>query len=160
MASFPDDRHNAIAAAYDFSSSRLIADIGGGNGETLRCILARFPDTFGIVFDREDVVKAIPTDKLVSGRLKTQGGSFFDMIPSGADHYLLVRVLHNWPDERALNILRACRAAVTSTTRLLIGEQILEPDPSRGRPMDYLVDLQMMAMFGSARTRTKAEFGE
>src|SRR6266567_4597452 len=36
MAHFPDDRHAAFAATYDFSSARLICDIGGGTGETLR----------------------------------------------------------------------------------------------------------------------------
>jgi hypothetical protein len=43
--------------------------------------------------------------------------------------------------------------------RLLIVDQILEPDPRRGRPTDYLIDVHMMAMFGSARERTETEFG-
>ncbi len=29
MAQFPDNRHTAVAATYDFSGARLIADIGG-----------------------------------------------------------------------------------------------------------------------------------
>ena len=44
--------------------------------------------------------------------------------------------------------------------RLLICEQMLEPDPTRGNPMLYLLDTQMMAMFGSARERSEAEFWE
>jgi hypothetical protein len=40
---------------------------------------------------------------------------------------------------------------------LLIGEQILKPDPARGRATDYLIDVHMMAMFGDARERTEAE---
>jgi len=47
-----------------------------------------------------------------------------------------------------------------SDARLLIVEQILEPDPAIGNPMMYLVDMQMMVMFGSARERTEAEFGQ
>ena len=43
-------------------------------------------------------------------------------------------------------------------SRLLIVEHIIEPDPTQGRPTDYLVDIQMMAMFGSARARTEDEF--
>ena len=42
---------------------------------------------------------------------------------------------------------------------LLMGEEILERDPARGRATAYLVDMQMMAMFGHARARTEAEFG-
>ena len=51
MANFPDNRHAAIAAAYDFSAPRLIADIGGGNGAALRHSLARFPTPRGLVFE-------------------------------------------------------------------------------------------------------------
>ena len=41
---------------------------------------------------------------------------------------------------------------------LLIGEDILERDPARGRETGYLIDMQMMAMFGYARARSEAEF--
>ena len=158
MAHFPDDRHQVIAAHFDFSTARVIVDVGGGNGEALRHILARFPEARGVVFDREDVIEAIPAEALMAGRITTRGGSFFDRVPSGADIYLLVRILHDWSNEDCSRILRTCRAAMGSNTRLLIVEQILELDPARGRPADYLVDIQMMAMFGSARERTEAEF--
>ena len=157
MANFPDNRHAAMAAAYDFSGARLIADIGGGNGAMLRHILARFQGPRGLVFDLEDVVRAIPPDGLMAGRIAV-GGSFFDGVPAGADVYLLIRVLHDWRDEDCLRILRACRAAMEPDALLLIGELILDPDPARGRPTGYLLDMQMMAMFGSARERTEAEF--
>ena len=73
MANFPDNRHEAIAGAYDFSASRLIADIGGGNGAALRHILARFPAPRGLVFDREDVIAAVTPEDLMQGRIVAQG---------------------------------------------------------------------------------------
>jgi hypothetical protein len=158
MANFPDNRHAAIAEGYDFSGAKLIADIGGGNGATLRHILARFPSARGLLLDREDVISAIPPENLIQGRISVQSGSFFDQAPSGADIYMLVRVLHDWSDEDCVRILRTCRAAMSPHSLLLIGEQILEPDPSRGQATSYLVDIQMMAMFGRARERTEAEF--
>ncbi|HZP94663.1 MAG TPA: methyltransferase [Burkholderiales bacterium] len=158
MAHFTDDRHHSIAQSYDFSRAALIADIGGGNGETLRRVLALFPAPRGVVYDREDVIDAIPPEALLSGRMTAEGGDFFERVPQGADLYLLIRVLHNWSDEDCLRILRTCRRAMRPDARLLIGEQILEVDPSRGRATDYLVDLQMMAMYGCARERTEAEF--
>ena len=78
-------------------------------------------------------------------------------MPSGADHYLVIRVLHDWNDHDYLRIVRSCRAAMSGDARLLIVEQILEPDPARGRATDYLLDVHMMAMFGDARERTEAE---
>jgi hypothetical protein len=158
MANFPDNRHAAMAAAYDFSGARLIADVGGGNGAMLRHILTRFPGPCGLVFDLEDVVRAIPPDALMEGRITVAAGSFLECVPAGADVYLLIRVLHDWCDEDCLRILRACRAAMGPEVLLLIGELILDPDPARGRPIGYLHDMQMMAMFGSARERTEAEF--
>jgi len=158
MAHFPDDRHQAVADAYDFSGARLIIDIGGGNGEALRRILGRFPEARGLVFDRHDVVAAIPETLRMAGRIGTEGGSFLDRVPRGADIYLLMRVLHDFSDADCRRILKNCRAAMERDARLLICEQILEPDPARGDPILYLIDTQMMAMFGTARERSEAEF--
>ncbi len=158
MAHFPDNRHAAVAETYDFSKLRLIADIGGGNGAALRHILGRFPETRGIVFDRTDVVRAIARSDLMEGRIETIGGSFFESVPTGADAYILSRVLHDWSDEDCLRILRVCRAGMLMQSRLLIVEHLIEPDPTRGKPTDYLTDMQMMAMFGTARSRTEEEF--
>jgi hypothetical protein len=41
---------------------------------------------------------------------------------------------------------------------LLLGEEILERNPARGRATGHLIDVLMMAMFGHARARTEAEF--
>ena len=76
MANFPDNRHAAIAAGYDFSRLQLIADIGGGNGAALRHILARFPAAHGLVFDREDVIAALTPDDLMQGQITAMGGSW------------------------------------------------------------------------------------
>jgi len=155
MAHFGDRRHQAIATSYDFSHHALIVDVGGGNGAALREILKRFPASRGIVFDRADVIAAMPKSEQ---RLTGEGGSFFESVPKGADCYLLVRVLHDWSDENCLRILRQCHKAMPSSATLVICEQLLQDDPALGAPTDYLIDTQMMAMFGHARERTAAEF--
>lgn len=158
MANFPDNRHAAIAAGYDFSAVRVIADIGGGNGAALRQILTRFSGPHGLVFDRDDVITVLTAEDLMNGRIAAQGGSFFDEVPGGADIYLLIRVLHDWSDEDCLRILRRCRAAMETGQVLLLGEELLEPDPARGKATAYLIDMHMMAMFGHARARSETEF--
>jgi hypothetical protein len=45
-----------------------------------------------------------------------------------------------------------------SNALLLVGEEVLDPDPVRGADMMF-VDIQMMAMFGSGRVRSELEFG-
>jgi hypothetical protein len=158
MESNPLNRQAAVAAAYDFSAARLIADIGGGNGEALRQILSRFPTPRGLVCDREDVISAITPEQLLQGRISTQEGSFFDHVPGGADIYILMWVLHDWPDEDCVRILRPCREAMGPNSLLLVCEQILEADPAIGKLIGYMHDVHMMAMFGRARERTEADF--
>ena len=70
---------------------------------------------------------------------------------------MAIRVLHDWSDADCLRILRNIRAAMAPDARLLVVDQLLESDPSRGQPTRYLVDMQMMAMFGEARERTEEE---
>jgi hypothetical protein len=155
MSHFPDRRHLAIAASYDFSSHKQIVDVGGGNGAALREVLKRFPSCRGIVYDRPDVIAAMPKDE---DRLAGEAGSFFERVPAGADCYLLVRVLHDWSDEDCLRILAQCHAAMQPSATILICEQILKDDPALGAPADYLIDTAMMAMFGHGRERTVSEY--
>ena len=106
------------------------------------------------------MVASIPPGQFADGRITTQGGSFFDSVPTDADLYLLVRVLHDWADEDASRILRSCLAAMPTGARLLVVEGLIDPDPLCGPATEYLIDMQMMAMFGNARERTEAEFRE
>jgi hypothetical protein len=160
MAHFPDDRHAAVAAAYDFSAAHVVADVGGGNGAMLRHVLARKESARGLLFDRPDVIAGLGPEALMHGRIDAVGGNFLDAVPAGADHVILSRVLHDWPDEECLRILANCRASMAPGAVLLVVESLLEPDPARGQPTDYLIDVQMMAMFGTGRQRSESEFRE
>jgi len=156
MANIPNDRHSSLAGAYDFSDAGLIADIGGGNGATLRHILARYPKARGLIYDRDDVVSALTPMDLMDGQIAAKGGSFFEGVPPDADVYLLVNVLHDWSDSDCLKILRACRAAMGPDSMLLVCEQIL--DVENVEPATVLIDTHMMAMFGDARERSLSDF--
>ena len=46
------------------------------------------------------------------------GGDFFQDVPRGGDAYLLKHVIHDWNDERAVQILTACRRAMGPDARL------------------------------------------
>jgi hypothetical protein len=151
------DRHEAVAAAYDFSNASLIADIGGGNGALLRAILPRYPQTRGVVFDLESVVQAIPAEARLDGRISVESGNFFhDAVPQ-ADIYILSKILHDWPDDQCLRILRNCRGGMAPGARLLVVERVLGPLPTAARARDYLLDIGMMVTLGG-RERTLSEF--
>ena len=139
MANFPDSRHAAMAAAYDFSGARLIADIGGGNGAMLRQILARFSGPRGLVFDLEDVVRAIPPDGLMEGRIAVRAGSSRrgprrrGRLSADPRPARLAR--------RGLPAYPACLPRGDGTGDAAANRRaLLDPDPARGRPAGYLDD--------------------
>jgi hypothetical protein len=151
------DRHGAVAAAYNFSNASLIADIGGGNGALLPAILPQHPQMRGVVFDLESVVQAIPAEARLDGRISVEPGNFFHDVMPQADIYILSRILHDWPDDQCLRILRNCRRAMAPGARLLVVESVLGPLPTAARARDYLLDVGVMVLLGG-RERTLSEF--
>ncbi|WP_449479657.1 methyltransferase [Streptomyces rochei] len=47
------------------------------------------------------------------------------MPPGGADAYVLKHIVHDWPEEQALRILRNVRAAIKPGGKLLIAEMVI-----------------------------------
>lgn len=153
----------AIATAYDFSGIGTVVDVGGGHGALLVPILHANPSMTGVVFDRPHCAagagKRIEREGL-GERYRFSGGDFFtDPLPPGADAYLLKSVIHDWNDERAIGILRACRQAMTAASRLLLLEVVI-PDrlaqlPDHRRMM--WADLNMLVATGG-RERTESHY--
>jgi ubiquinone/menaquinone biosynthesis C-methylase UbiE len=152
------ERPKAVLAAYDFSHSNVIADVGGGQGAMLAAILNANPDARGILFDRPQVIAGARTkleDAGVIDRCSIVAGDFFKTVPSGADTYLLSQIVHDWPDEPAAAILRNCRRVMDASGRLFLIEQVM--DPLRPEPATALLDLTMLAVLGG-RERTAQEY--
>jgi hypothetical protein len=159
MQHSPDDRQAAVVEAYDFCDAGLIVDVACGNGGLLAKILAANPGGRGLLFDQEAVVAGAP-EALGSyiSRCLIQPGNFFDSVPAGGDVYLLSQILHDWSDERCLEILRNCRAAMGQGARLLVIERVLDEVPGRTNPTNFLSDITMMVLFPGAKERTLSEF--
>jgi hypothetical protein len=120
----------AIVEAYDFGRHTTLVDVGGGRGALLAAILTRYPAVRGTVFDLPHVVAESPPLLEAAGvaeRCQVVGGDFFDGVPPGAEAYLLKTVLHDWDDEHAVRILRACRKASSTGGALVIVEWDLGP---------------------------------
>jgi O-methyltransferase domain len=143
----------AIVASYDFSQFNLIGDIAGGRGHLLSAILEAAPKTKGVLFDLSHVVKeAAPT---ASERLKVESGDFFkDPLPR-CDGYILMEIIHDWPDKEAVAILQAVRRAATPQARLLLIETIVPNDP--GPDWSKMLDIHMLTLLGG-KQRTLSEY--
>src|ERR1700682_4929837 len=99
----------AMLEAYAFSSSGVLADIGGGNGSVLTAVLMKHPLMKGILFDLPGVAERAK-DKIkaaaLTDRCQVVGGSFFESVPTGADAYMMRHIIHDWDDEKSTKILK------------------------------------------------------
>jgi len=117
--------------------------------------------------DRADiVVTALPAAKgdaaydivvIDRDRLTGRPGDFFvDPLPS-ADAYILMEVIHDWPDAEAAAILEAVRRAASPGARVLIIENVLVDVGAD--PRGHTLDVIMLTVTGG-RERTGNELGE
>lgn len=72
-------------------------------------------------------------------------GDFFKPIPTGYDLYILKNVLHNWPDNDAISILKNCREAMDNNTTLLIITLMKKPQSLVVKSVDILMDMLFLA---------------
>lgn len=147
-------------AAYDFSAANTVVDIAGGTGALLAAILGKHLHLRGVLFDQPHVVAdSAPVLKAagVADRVTVESGSFFESVPGGHDVYILRRILHDWMDKEAVDILRCCREAMAPAARLVIIESVVGP-PNQD-PASKFFDLLMLVSAGG-RERTEHEWND
>jgi C-methyltransferase len=147
-----------VVAGYDFSAYPTIVDVGGGHGPLLAAILAAAPASRGVLYDLPRVVASAPgrlRKHNVADRVLIAEGSFFDSVPGGGDAYVLKNIIHDWPDDKAVQILRNVRAAAGPRATVLLIELVI-PKHDRDFPGKW-ADLEMLLNL-AARERTESEY--
>ena len=147
---------SAILKAYDFSAFKTVVDVGGGNGALLSGILAQCPHLSGILFDQEatiELARAGAGGQL--GNCQLVAGDFFAAVPKGGDLYVLKSVIHDWPDEPSVTILRNCRRAMGKNGKLLVIDRIIGPPNQASYAL--IVDLTVLVEHGG-QERQQMEF--
>ena len=157
MTSFSTAEASAIANAYDFSGINCLTEIAGGHGLFLATILERYPVMTATLLELPQVAAATGNGPLsrLAGRVKVVEGDMFETVPPGADAYIMKRIIHDWSDQRSLEILSACRAGVADGGRLLVVDSVVPPGTSFS-PIKFM-DLIMM-LFSGGKERTEDEF--
>jgi SAM-dependent methyltransferase len=149
-----DAQADPVLRSYDFTRTRHVVDVGGRYGGLLAEILIAVPEATGTVFDLPDAeegARAHLRARGVEARADVVAGSFFDSVPEGGDLYIVSNVLADWDDERAVELLRSCRAAMAPGSRLLVIEPMF-PEPVLEAAGTSLFDLWMMVHSGGMRT--------
>jgi hypothetical protein len=151
-----------LVRSYDFTGLHRLVDVGGGCGGLLAAILTTYPHASGVLFDRPHAVEGarLHLDQAgLAGRCEFVTGSFFDTVPAGGDTYLLKEVIHDWDDDRSIEILRNCGRAMPRAGRLLLIERIMAERLAadwRGQAIAWM-DLAMLIGPGG-RERTRDDF--
>ena len=153
-----DARGRALLAARDLSGLGTLVDVGGGQGGLLAAALTAVPGLRGVLFDRPEVLPGAEAFLAAAGvreRCDLVGGDFLAELPPGGDAYVLAVVVHDWPDEQAVAILRTCHRAMAPGARVWLVEQVLAPGDANDRVK--FGDLLMLVTFG-AKERTAEEY--
>ncbi|MDE1820441.1 MAG: methyltransferase [Euryarchaeota archaeon] len=143
---------------YELERYHVMVDVGGGVGDLLARTLRSHLKLRGILFDLPGVVEHAPETLERAGvadRCEIRAGSALEFIPPGGDLYVMSRILHDWPDDKARLLLANCRRAMGSEGTLLLVESVL-PEQHATAPVLWR-DLMMMVMNGG-RERTEREW--
>jgi hypothetical protein len=160
MSQHTRDAAPELIRACDSSRFGTVVDVGGSDGILLAAMLADHPGLRGVLFDLPSGLTHAPATLEESGvadRCRIVSGDFFAEVPGGGDAYLLKQILHDWPDDRAVEILRRCRDAMGPESRLLVMERVLPEIADPEHAPSLLLDMHMLVVTGG-RERTLSEF--
>ncbi len=146
-----------VVPLWELSGSETVVDVGGGQGNLLAEVLSVHPDCRGILYDLPEVVNTAPAylrRKGVLERCEIQSGTAFEHVPAGGDVYVFSRVLGNWDDDGAAQMLRNTAEAMTPQSRLVAIDSLLVDQGQPFRRIQSGNDLHLLLVFGS-RHRTR-----
>ena len=152
LAAYAQHDYACIGEMLPFQHARTIVDVAGGTGVIARMLADQFPTAEIVVLERPEVCK-LGDDICNHTRVKFESGDLFKPWPVRADTFVMSRVLHDWNDESALQILRHARSAVPSGSINIILELLLDDDLPFGR----MCDLHLMLVTGG-RERTADQY--
>ncbi|KAH8885725.1 S-adenosyl-L-methionine-dependent methyltransferase [Thozetella sp. PMI_491] len=131
----------------------LLVDVGGGQGNWTQVFQKAFPDLPGrlIVQDQPGVTPELEG-------IESMVYDFFTPQPvAGARLYYFKSILHNWDDDRGLQILKNTAAVMKKGYSTLLIDNIVLPEEKVGLRYAYL-DIAMMVLFGGGIQRTEGQW--
>jgi demethylsterigmatocystin 6-O-methyltransferase len=140
----------------------LVVDVGGGGGQQSITFRRSQPQLRGRVVLQDlqptlDSIDSASRQQLKDLAVDIQGHDFFTPQPEkGAKVYYIRNILHDWPDDKCLIILKHLRDAMKSDSVLIIDEIVVNEDKINWKQFHY--DIVMMAcLAGEERTESHFE---
>ncbi|KAI0035464.1 S-adenosyl-L-methionine-dependent methyltransferase [Vararia minispora EC-137] len=126
-----------FTGGYDWASlpkDSIVVDVGASMGSVTLTLIKEFPHLKYILQDLEKVVKydapkyweAQMPSALTDGRVTFQAIDFFEAQPvKNAAVYFMRAIIHDWPDEKAKQIMKVVRDAAGPNSKLVVFDAIM-----------------------------------
>ncbi|MEU3983021.1 methyltransferase [Streptomyces sp. NPDC026672] len=144
-----------VAALLDLSGASSVADLGGGQGHVVACLLDKYPSMHGSLLDLPRVVEnAVPRLRPggdLADRARIVPGDVRAAVPVEADVYVIKNILE-WDDESTARLLRNVTRAGGPGARVVVIENLVDDTPSMR--FSTAMDLLLLLNVGGAKHTT------
>ncbi|MBJ7905988.1 methyltransferase [Streptomyces sp. NPDC003656] len=149
-----------VAALLDLSGASSVADLGGGQGHVVACLLDKYPAMRGSLLDLPRVVEnALPRLREggdLADRAEIVPGDVRASVPVKADVYVIKNILE-WDDESTARLLGNVVKAGGKGTRVIVIENLVDESPSMR--FSTAMDLLLLLNVGGAKHTTESMVG-
>ncbi|CAF2062756.1 unnamed protein product [Rotaria magnacalcarata] len=169
MATYSSYMASSMVSVIDFTRFHKLVDIAGGLGTLLSSILEKNQSLQGILFDLAHVIenaKMINPNEFQRKQIEpnryhfVEGDMFKSETIPPADAYILKHILHDWDDEKCIEILKsicdANKTQVKKTITVFIVETVTLSN-DKDNLEAHVLDLVMLSETGS-KERTLPEY--
>jgi demethylsterigmatocystin 6-O-methyltransferase len=133
------------------SKRQFLVDVGGGHGHQCVQLLQKYPSLHGRL-TLEDLPEAVEKAPHKEGISYIAQDFFKPQVCHGAKFYYMRRIMHDWPEDECVQILKQLVDVFANDSRILLDEVVL---PDTGAHWQAtMADLSMMVVFAGAE-RTK-----
>ena len=152
MTSYALHDYAAIPEALCLKGDERVVDVGGGLGVLATMMAEAYPQLQVVLIDLPEVV-GLASQRGIHARIEPKACDFFLPWEIQADVVLLARVLHDWGDEKAIEILLRARQCLNRGGRVFVVDMLLAEEGFDGS----LCDLHLLMVTGGTE-RTASEY--
>lgn len=136
----------AIAAKFPWDRYKTVLDVGPAQGDLLTQVLLKNPHLTGTGFDLPEVAPVFEDyieSNGLAGRVRFEGGSFFNRALPQADVVMMGHILHDWNLEEKRMLVRKAYEALPEGGAFIAYDSIIDDDRRRNA-FGLLMSLNML----------------
>ncbi|KAL2811281.1 S-adenosyl-L-methionine-dependent methyltransferase [Aspergillus granulosus] len=149
------DTSQLLEGAKLDDGSPFVVDVGGNTGIDINHVLAKHPDLPAgslVLQDLPEIIEKAQVDEKITAMVH----DFFLPQPvTGSRAYFMHAILHDWPDDKALQLLQHTRDAMVKGYSKLFVYDIVLP-PTGASISQTTMDVNMMSLLSSAERTQEA----